>query len=112
MPRQSSDTSNSSSTQTFSNIQPPATRTASDIKSYVRNILLADPLFPKLYADVVIASAPNSNEAKILARNYQKIIDRIKMPNTPVCSHIKVNGTRCGSPALFAESSFATFTSA
>jgi hypothetical protein len=62
-------------------------------------------LFPKLYADVVISSAPNSNEAKILARNYQKIIDRIKtnMPNVKVCTHIKVNGVRCGSPALRSE---------
>jgi hypothetical protein len=79
------------------------------VKSLVRNILLASPLFPRLYADVVISSAPNSNEAKILARNYQKIIDRtnrINMPIHPsvkVCTHIKVTGVRCGSPALRGE---------
>src|SRR6266566_4957583 len=50
----------------------PATR----VKSFVRKILLASPAFPRLYADVVIASAPNSNEAKILAPNYKKIIGR------------------------------------
>ena len=41
--------------------------TAARIKSFVRNILLASPEFPRLYADVVLSSAPNSNEAKILA---------------------------------------------
>jgi hypothetical protein len=80
--------------------------TADRIKSYVRNILLASPAFPRLYADVVISSAPNSNEAKILARNYQKIIERTAMPvhpNVQVCTHIKVTGVRCGSPALGGE---------
>jgi hypothetical protein len=82
---------------------------ASEVKSLIRNILLASPAFPRLYADVVISSAPNSNEAKILARNYQKLIDRtnrINMPIHPsvkVCTHIKVTGVRCGSPALRGE---------
>jgi len=76
------------------------------VKSLVRNILLASPAFPRLYADVVISSAPNSNEAKILARNYQKIVERTSMPihpNVRVCTHIKVTGIRCGSPALRGE---------
>src|SRR5579864_6276883 len=80
--------------------------TAHRIKSRVRNILLASPAFPRLYADVVISSAPNSNEAKILARSYQKIIERTTMPvhpNVRVCTHIKVTGVRCGSPALRGE---------
>src|SRR5579864_1015785 len=80
--------------------------TAHRIKSRVRNILLASPSFPRLYADVVISSAPNSHEAKILARNYQKIIERTSMPVHPsvrVCTHIKVTGVRCGSPALRGE---------
>ena len=77
--------------------------TADRIKSHVRNILLASPAFPRLYADVVISSAPNSYEAKILARNYQKIVERTSMPNVRNCTHIKVTGIRCGSPALRGE---------
>jgi hypothetical protein len=96
------------------------------INSIVRNILLTSPYFPRLYADVVISSAPNSNEAKILARNYQKIVDMTNMAmanaepantdfertnktnmaihhNVKVCTHIKVTGVRCGSPALRGE---------
>jgi hypothetical protein len=79
---------------------------AQRVKSLIRNTFLASPAFPRLYADVVISSAPNSNEAKILARNYQKIIDRTNMPNDPsvkICTHIKVTGVRCGSPALRGE---------
>jgi hypothetical protein len=76
---------------------------AGRVKSYVRNILLASPAFPRLYADVVISSAPNSYEAKILARNYQKIVERTSMPNFKNCTHIKVTGVRCGSPALRGE---------
>src|SRR5580704_10060391 len=80
---------------------PPISK--NPIKSIVRNILLTNPLFPRFYADVIIASAPNSNEAKILASNYQKIIDRTSMPNTRTCTHIKVTGVRCDSPALRGE---------
>jgi hypothetical protein len=98
---------------------PPKTKQtaiAAEIKSIVRNTLLASPDFPRLYADVVISSAPNSNEAKLLARNYQKIVDstntestnlnRTNMPkhtSIKICTHIKVTGVRCGSPALRGE---------
>src|SRR5271169_4611038 len=48
----------------------------SPIKSLVRNILLTSPCFLRLYVDAVLSSAPNSNAANILARDYQKkIID-------------------------------------
>jgi hypothetical protein len=78
---------------------------ARDVKSFVRKILLASPAFPRLYADVVISSAPNSKAAKILARNYKKIIERTstQMSNPKSCTHIKVSGVRCGSPALRGE---------
>ena len=99
---------------------------AAQIKSLIRNILLASPEFPRLYADTVIAYAPNSNEAKILTRNYKKIVERTdalvrrglglnfdrtnpkstnrtNMPNPKDCTHIKVTGARCGSPALRGE---------
>jgi hypothetical protein len=108
----------------------PISAIAARVKSLVRNTLLASPDFPRLYADVVISSAPNSNEAKILARNYKKIIqltktnlkkkasqtqlvtkktvtkietNRTPMPNVKTCTHIKVTGVRCGSPALRGE---------
>ncbi len=76
--------------------------------SFVRNILLTNPLFPKFYADVVLATAPNSNEAKILRPRYQKLVEKVNqrnthMANTKTCTHIKVTGVRCGSPALYGE---------
>jgi hypothetical protein len=93
--------------------------TAQKIKSFVRKNLLASPEFPRLYADVVISSAPNSPEAKILARNYKKIVDRVNaritnarihnertntnMATCKSCTHIKVTGVPCGSPALRGE---------
>ena len=89
------------------------------IRSFVRNTLLASPEFPRLYADVVLSSAPNSNEANILARNYRKIVERVDMNRTNLertnrtnmptrhtvkdCTHIKVTGVRCGSPSLRGE---------
>ena len=81
--------------------------TALDIKSFVRKILLASPMFPRLYADVIIAYRPNSFEAKILAQSYEKIVaytERTKlMSNLKSCTHIKVSGVRCGSPPLRGE---------
>ena len=84
---------------------PTISQTAAEIKSIIRRTLLANPDFSRFYADVVISSAPNSNEARILRENYQKIVGT----NMPVhskaksCTHIKVTGVRCGSPALRGE---------
>ena len=36
-------------------------------KSLIHNILQASPMFPIFYADIVMASAPNSKESNILA---------------------------------------------
>src|SRR6266567_1644955 len=63
--------------------------------------------------------AANSNEAKILVRNYKKIVERVNMNRTNLkrtkgtnmptrhtvkdCTHIKVTGVRCGSPSLRGE---------
>jgi hypothetical protein len=64
-------------------------------------------MFPRLYADVVISSDPNSFEAKILAKHYEKIVaytERTKlMSSLKSCTHIKVTGVRCGSPPLRGE---------
>src|SRR5450631_2204576 len=93
--------------------------TAQETKSFVRKNLLASPEFPRLYADVVISSAPNSPEAKILARNYKTIVEHVNarvtnarihnertnpnMATCKSCTHIKVTGVPCGSPALRGE---------
>ena len=39
----------------------------------------------------------------LLARNYQKLLNRITMANSKSCTHIKVNGVRCEAPALRGE---------
>ena len=84
-----------------------AASTAASIKSFVRKILLASPYFPKLYADTILHYAPNSFEAKILAKHYEKIVaytERTKLiSNLKSCTHIKVTGVRCGSPPLRGE---------
>jgi hypothetical protein len=83
----------------------PARYANSSFISFVRKILLTNPLFPRFYADVVLSSAPNSNEAKILRPQYQKIVRKVnQMSNSKTCTHIKVTGVRCGSPSLYGES--------
>src|SRR5215467_13591405 len=72
--------------------------------SIVRKILLANPLFPRFYADVVLATQPNSNEAKILRTHYHKILAKVNATmSTQSCTHIKVTGVRCESPAMRGE---------
>jgi hypothetical protein len=74
------------------------------VNSFVRKILLTNPLFPRFYADVVLAYSPNSREAKILRPYYQKICEKVNaMSMNGTCTHIKVTGVRCGSPALKGE---------
>jgi hypothetical protein len=74
------------------------------INSIVRKTLLATPEFPRLYADMVLSTRPNSAEAKILRPKYQQILHRINlMENRKSCTHIKISGIRCGSPSLRGE---------
>ena len=72
------------------------------IMSFVRKILLASPEFPRLYADLILHTSPNSNEAKILRPHYQKLFEKVNLMSNQngTCTHIKVTGVRCGSPAL------------
>ena len=84
------------------------TTLAADIKSIVRNTLLASPYFPGLYEKIVGSPLPNSNESSTLASDPKKNIDptnlnRSPMANFKTCTHIKVTGVRCGSPALRGE---------
>src|ERR1019366_8981160 len=76
-----------------------------NIKSLIYKNLVASPIFPRLYADLVLHYAPNSPAAKILAPHYKKIVERTNqlMANVKSCTHIKVSGVRCGSPALRGE---------
>ena len=76
------------------------------VRSRIRNILLSSPLFPRFYADMVLRYAPNSSEANILRPHYQKIreeVNHIMSRQKGTCTHIKVSGVRCGSPALKGE---------
>jgi hypothetical protein len=74
------------------------------IKSLVLNTLFTSPVFARFYVDLVIHNFPNSNAAKIFRRHYKKILHRISlMSSTKSCTHIKVSGVRCGSPALRGE---------
>src|SRR6478752_2291063 len=82
------------------NLALPAVHPES-INSIVRKTLLATPEFPRLYADMVLSTRPNSAEAKILRPKYQQILHRINlMENRKSCTHIKISGVRCGSPSL------------
>jgi hypothetical protein len=78
---------------------------AQRVNSNIRNILLTSPTFPRLYADVVLHYAPNSHEAKILRPHYKKICEKLNAisNSSGTCTHIKVTGVRCGSPALRGE---------
>ena len=74
------------------------------IKSLIYKNLVASPMFPRLYADLVLHYAPNSPAAKILAPHYKKIVERTnQLMSAKSCTHIKVSGVRCGSPALRGE---------
>src|SRR5689334_8933940 len=85
---------------------------ARDFKSFVRKILLVSPYFPRFYADILIDRAPNSNAARILRKNYSKILEKVNMAaaqqkaqqnSSRSCTHIKVTGVRCASPSLRGE---------
>jgi hypothetical protein len=45
-----------------------------EAKPCVPNILVASPAFPRFYRDIALSASPNSNEAKMLARNDKKIV--------------------------------------
>jgi len=81
---------------------PPVPKNS--INSLIRKILLATPEFPRFYADFILALAPNSREANILRPHYQKILAKVNaMSHDRSCTHIKVTGVRCNSPALRGE---------
>jgi hypothetical protein len=77
-----------------------------EAKSLIRNILLATPEFPIFCQQLGISPVLNSAERKMLAQRYPYTPGDINMPvrqNIKVCTHIKVTGVQCGSPALRGE---------
>src|SRR5258706_15154009 len=76
------------------------------------NILAANPLLARFYADLFRRHGANPSLIKDLetrSANFfspdqssktTKGSNMAVNPNTRVCTHIKVNGIRCGSPSL------------
>ena len=79
--------------------------TPATIKSLIRNTLLASPDFPGIYEQLLLSEGYNPKQARNLASRYQKNkeADMPVQPSVKTCTHIKVTGVRCGSPALRGE---------
>jgi hypothetical protein len=70
-------------------------------RSLIRNNLVANPDFPRLYAEVLESEGYNYNQAKDLAIQLQKKLGVYKAQRgVKNCTHIMVTGVPCGSPAL------------
>jgi hypothetical protein len=85
-------------------------------KSELINIFRADPWLSRFYADFLHLSDANPNLFSNLQPRSGNFFNPDPAPSTPegsnsmalnqatrICSHIKVNGVRCGSPALRGE---------
>jgi hypothetical protein len=74
------------------------------IRSLIRKNLVANPYFPRLYAEVLESEGYNYNQAKELAIQLQKKLGVYKpQRHVQTCSHIMVTGIPCQSPALRGE---------
>jgi hypothetical protein len=102
------------SLQQYLSSLPPAEFAAA--KSELINIFRADPWLSRFYADFLDLSAANPNLFNDLQPRSGNSLDPDPASSTPggstsmapnqatrICSHIKVNGVRCGSPALRGE---------
>jgi hypothetical protein len=80
-------------------------------KSHLLNIFRANPWLSRFYAGCLQIITSNSNQINNLPTRSENFFDlNLKgvnpMPlnkNIPICTHIKVNGVPCGSPALRGE---------
>jgi hypothetical protein len=80
-------------------------------KSHLLNIFRANPWLSRFYADCFQIIDSNPNQINNLPTRSEKISDlNLKgaspmplNPNIRICTHIKVNGVPCGSPALRGE---------
>ena len=70
-----------------------------ELNSFIRNILDANPILSRFYADSVIDEHPNSRAAKILRANYQKIVERTSMGGWPALGFAGLSTTE-GAPSL------------
>src|ERR1700728_210328 len=102
------------SLQQYLSSLPPAEFAAA--KSELINIFRANPWLSRFYADFLDLSAANPNLFNDLQPRSGNSLDPEPASSTPegsnsmaltqatrLCSHIKVNGVRCGSPALRGE---------
>ena len=79
-------------------------RNPTELKAFVRKILLASPAFPRFCADYLEPHGANRQQVMDLAEKYQKNYrGDMSIPNPKSCTHIKVDGVRCKSPALRGE---------
>jgi hypothetical protein len=77
-------------------------------KSHLLNIFHANPWLSRFYADSLDLLAANSNQINNLPSRSENFFNPDPKGETPMslnqnirsCTHIKVNGVRCGSPAL------------
>jgi hypothetical protein len=70
------------------------------------NILAANPWFQRFYPAALRSGSGNAHKAKNLTERYPHFRGLNFMPlhpNVKICTHIKVTGLRCGSPALGGE---------
>jgi hypothetical protein len=70
------------------------------------NILAANPWLQRFYPAAIRSNSRNSHKAKNLTERYPYFRGLNLMPLNPsvkICTHIKVTGIRCGSPALRGE---------
>jgi hypothetical protein len=80
-------------------------------KSHLLNIFHANPWLSRFYADGLQIIAANSNQINNLQTRSENFFNPDPKGSTPmslnknirVCTHIKVNGVQCGSPALRGE---------
>src|SRR5580658_7738606 len=77
-------------------------------KSHLLNIFRANPWLSRFYADGLDLLSNNSSQINNLPTRSVKFFNPDPKGSTPMslnqniptCTHVKVNGTRCGSPAL------------
>jgi hypothetical protein len=97
------------SLQEYLSTLPPADLPSA--KSHLLNILQVNPWLSGFYADSLDLLASNSNQinnlptrSEIFSNPDPKGVTPMSVnKNTTVCTHIKVNGVPCGSPALRGE---------